>query len=233
MSQPERKVNIAPQRNHQSARGTSFWIAPLRTGASVSAKNGRLDEVEVVEQADPGDPGQEVDPPQEEQPAFATRQRHTVPPCACGSSGLDYSRASAGCQPLVGRTPAAARPGRSAHQLRSRGVRAGEDGGGGRTRTSGTGLMRPRRGLGQGTLREHPDASARAPRRPGRSAPRHAVTRARIAIGGALVRSHSGQRAARPSASARSSVQVSNLGDAARPAAPRPEAWAAGPGCAR
>ena len=40
MSQPERKVNIAPQRNHQSARGTSFWIAPPRTGASVSAKNG-------------------------------------------------------------------------------------------------------------------------------------------------------------------------------------------------
>ena len=41
---------------------------------------------------------------------------------------------------------------------------------------------------------------------------RHAVTRARIAIGGALVRSHSGQRAARPSASARSSAHVRTSG---------------------
>ena len=31
---------MAPQRNHHRARGTSFWIAPLRVEASVSAKNG-------------------------------------------------------------------------------------------------------------------------------------------------------------------------------------------------
>ena len=34
------KVIIAPQRNHHIARGSSFCWAPLRTGASVSAKNG-------------------------------------------------------------------------------------------------------------------------------------------------------------------------------------------------
>ena len=118
-------------------------MAPVRTGASVSAKNGRLDEVEVVEQADPGD--------------ARTRSGST----ARGTASLRYSPAPYGAslcvcveqprlQPGLCRvsTPCRTDAGhgaaeRSAHQLRSRGVRAGEDGGGGRTRTSGTGLMRP------------------------------------------------------------------------------------------
>src|SRR5712692_3422616 len=40
MSQPARNVTIALQRNHQSARGSSFCWAPERTAGSVSAKNG-------------------------------------------------------------------------------------------------------------------------------------------------------------------------------------------------
>src|SRR5206468_1834445 len=68
-------------------------------------EEGRLHEIEVIEEADPRDAGKEVDPPQEEQPAFVTRQRHTVPPCACGSSaGADGAPA---CRPETG--PAIAR----------------------------------------------------------------------------------------------------------------------------
>ena len=37
---PERNVNAALQRNHHSARGTSFCVAALFVAASASAKNG-------------------------------------------------------------------------------------------------------------------------------------------------------------------------------------------------
>src|SRR2546428_13932520 len=37
---PERKVNIAPHRNHHSASGTSFCVAALFVAPSASAKKG-------------------------------------------------------------------------------------------------------------------------------------------------------------------------------------------------
>ena len=37
-AKPVRKVNIAPQRNHQSARGASFFIASALAAASASLK---------------------------------------------------------------------------------------------------------------------------------------------------------------------------------------------------
>src|SRR5438309_9429835 len=43
---PERKVNIAPHRNHHSARGTSVRVAALFVAPSASAKNGPCTKVQ-------------------------------------------------------------------------------------------------------------------------------------------------------------------------------------------
>ena len=86
MSQPgEEGEHRAPAEPPERPGHELLDRAASHRGLGLGEERG-LDEVEVVEQADPGDPGQEVNPPQEEQPAFATRQRHTVPPCTCGST---------------------------------------------------------------------------------------------------------------------------------------------------
>ncbi len=57
-------VPRAAQRNHHSARLASLVMASLRAGALISANAGHLDEVEVVQQADPGNPEEDVQPAQ-------------------------------------------------------------------------------------------------------------------------------------------------------------------------
>ena len=63
---PVSQVATAPQRNQTSARGTTYLLMPAPARAALVGRGGGqgrdLDEVEVVEQADPGDAGQHVQP---------------------------------------------------------------------------------------------------------------------------------------------------------------------------
>ncbi len=68
---PVATVATAAHRNHQSAREASLSIALLRAAASISRERRHLHEVEVVEQADPGDAHDHVGPPGDERPAVA------------------------------------------------------------------------------------------------------------------------------------------------------------------
>jgi hypothetical protein len=56
---------MAPQRNHHKARGASLAIASDLALASASLKVFSLNEIKVVQHADPNDPGQHVKIPKE------------------------------------------------------------------------------------------------------------------------------------------------------------------------
>ena len=57
-------VPRAAQRNHHSARDASLAMASLRAAGAQLGERRHLDEVEVVEQADPGDAEEHVQPPE-------------------------------------------------------------------------------------------------------------------------------------------------------------------------
>ena len=63
---PSASVATAAQRNHHSARDASLSIGVVAGAGLHLGERRDLDEVEVVEQADPGDAGEDVRPAEQE-----------------------------------------------------------------------------------------------------------------------------------------------------------------------
>jgi hypothetical protein len=70
----------APAEPPEGARHQPAHHRAARRAAELGAEEGRLHEVEVVEDADPGDAGHEMQPAEQEVPAFHAEDLHARPP---------------------------------------------------------------------------------------------------------------------------------------------------------